>query len=435
MKKYLTMFVSVLLSAAMLTACSTGRPIYSDEVVYVPLEEADTSPTSDGDYSADDPDISDVSTASSSKGSSSKKGSSSSKNSSSSKSSSSNKSSTTTGDSSSSKSSSTQGGSSTGNTVDSNGDVIVQLLSKNDNKGTYEDFYIYIRTSDPSGQYYIRYNFIYEYNTEVLNTVNSTANIDAFRVKEAYLTKVTSITSTSVTRTDICQVLQQGEISLAVQEKNTNDFLGGYHGDDHMTEFKLTVGGKEYTPGEKSEVITCNSVKIHQVDILNRCGVANDNVIKHTQEYTIDGDGVKTNKKVEWLTSDFALATAYMQMFTMYRTVSGKAVCEKVATYDGNGNLLGSETTPISASADEDILSNTNIREVRYSSATSGISAKVGFSIVNNSTTVKKAFIQVRAGQGDNKWYLACKPNSGSKPAAGDVWEMNTYFDIDYTAP
>ncbi len=435
LKKYFNMFVSILLTATMLTAC--GQTASSDGVFKTFKGDAgataDTNNQSDGDLSNEDgvqsiqngktPDSSSSGDKTSSSGqfSSGSPSSSSSQVSSNSHSSAENQ-------------SSSGNQSSAENKVDRTNGVIVELIKKKDNKGTYEDFYIYVRTDDPTGKYYIRYNFIYEYNTEISNEANSTKNVDAFRIKEAHLTEVTNVTATSVDKSDICTVLQQGEISLAVKENNTNDYLGGYHGDDHMTEFKLTVGGKEYIPGKANEVIVCDTVKIHQVDILNRCGKANDDVLKHTQEYTIDMDGVKTNKKVEWLTDNFNLYQAYLQMFTMYRVVNNKTVCEKVATYDGEGNFLASKTISGTISSGYHTLENTNIREVRYSSKTSGISAKVGFDIVGNSVAVKSALINVRT-QGDNKWYANFCPVNGSNPKAGEFWEINTYFDIDYIAP
>ena len=315
--------------------------------------------------------------------------------------------------------------------------LILELNKKNDTKGMYEDFFVYVKTSDPSGKYYTRYNFIYEYNTEIKNKADSTDNIDAFRVKEANLVEITGVTDTEVSYTKIANVLQSGEVSLAVKESGAADYVGGFHGDDHMTAFKLMADGVEYTPGEADIAVVCSTVEIFQEDIINRCSQPDVPVMLHTQNYTIDATGVKDDKSVEWLVSDFHIREAFLQMFTLYRTSNGKTVCETVSTYNGNGKLLGSETVDLSVNVTSryDILRSNHIREVKYTSATSGVSAVVGFDIVDDSVALKHGYISVRP-QKDNKWYAKFQsPTNESTPVKGEVWKLNTYFDIDYVAP
>lgn len=328
------------------------------------------------------------------------------------------------------------------NTKDS---VILELNKKNDNKGTYEDFFVYVKTSDPSGKYYIRYNFIYEYNEEVVDKSNSTANIDAFRVKQAFVVEILEKSATDLKYKEIAPVLQQGEISLAVKENGMSDFVGGYHGDDHMTEFTLCADGKEYKPGEEDRVVECSYVTIHQKATINRCAQPDVPVMIHDQNYVIDSTGVKNDKSVEWLVGDFKITHGYLQMFTVYRTA-----CQNLMVLDGEGknpfskegaNILEDTDVKVieeaASYADKRVLSSIKNRALKYSSNTTGISAEIGFEILNESCTVNSASVQLRYKDAkDNKWYVSFGDKDGSMtPAKGAFWELATYFDIDYVAP
>ena len=327
--------------------------------------------------------------------------------------------------------------------------VILEINKKHDTKGTYEDFFVYVKTSDPSGKYYIRYNFIYEYSTQVLNKANSTDNIDAFRVKGAYLVEITKVTETDVTYNKIMDVLHQGEISFAAKENGAADFVGGYHGDDNMISFKLKADGVEYTPGEADIAVVCSTVEIFQEAIINRCSQPDVPVIVHTQDYTIDAAGAKTDKSIKWLVDDFnmsgAQSYAYLQMFTVFR-----AACEDIMVLDGNGNnpfateganILEDTDVKVveenASYADKRVLGSKNNRVLKYSSDKTGVSAEIGFEIVDNSCSVRSAEVQLRYGDAkDNKWYVGFANSDGSTTSVkGNVWKLNTYFDIDYTVP
>ncbi len=329
--------------------------------------------------------------------------------------------------------------------INTRGGVILELNKKHDNNGTYEDFFVYVRTSDPSGKYYIRYNFIHEYNTDVVDKSNSTANIDAFRVKQAFLVEITEKTATDLKYTKLADVLQQGEISLAVKEEGASDFVGGYHGDDHMTEFTLCADGREYVPGKEDRVVECSYLTIHQKATINRCAKPDVPVMIHDQHYTIDSTGVKNDKSVEWLVDDFAVSLGYLQMFTVYRTA-----CEDLMVLDGEGknpfptagaNILEDTDVKVEEQnatyADKRVLSNAKNRVLKYSSDKTGISAEIGFEILNDSCKVSSAAVQLRYKDAkDNKWYVSFGDKGGKKtPSTGDLWELATYFDIDYVAP
>lgn len=249
------------------------------------------------------------------------------------------------------------------------------------------------------------------------------------------MVEITEKTATDLKYKQIAQVLQQGEISLAIKESGVTDFVGGYHGDDNMTEFILCADGKQYKPGDEDRVIECSYITIHQKAIINRCAKPDDPVMIHDQNYLIDSTGVKNNKSVEWLVDNFKVVNGYLQMFTMFRIRDGKPVCEIVSTYDADGKLLGTETTGGTIDKAYGVLTGNKIKEVHYSSATSGISAVVGYDIVDDSVVLKSGRISVRT-QNDNKWYPNFRsPVNDDMPAVGEVWKIVSYFDIDYVDP
>ena len=86
---------------------------------------------------------------------------------------------------------------------------------------------------------------------------------------------------------------------------------------------------------------------------------------------------------------------------------------------------------------DKWILQSTDNRSVRYSSETSGISAYVGFTILNDSVVVERAHVSARRdGTGDNKWYASFKSaTAGQTSVKGEVWSLDTIYHIDYVAP
>ena len=322
--------------------------------------------------------------------------------------------------------------------------VILELKKKDDSKGQYEDFFVYVKTSDPSGRYYVRYNFIYEFNDKVEGTVNSTDNINAFRIKQAYLVEITGITEEKVMYDSVMTVLYHGEIALAAKEDHPAavDFVGGFHGDDNMTAFQLKADGIEYVPGEMNAVVICDSLEIFQEATINRCAQPDVPVMTHTQNYTIDAAGVKLDKSLTWLTDDFNSTMVYMQMFTLAR-----AACEDLMVLNSAGenpygdqgiNVLEDTDVKIDSQpdlyADKKVLSSTENRHLIYSSDKTGISARIGFDIVDNSCSVREAFVQLRYKDAkDNKWYVNFTCADGSTtPKIGEVWKLNTYFDIDY---
>jgi hypothetical protein len=125
-------------------------------------------------------------------------------------------------------------------------------------------------------------------------------------------------------------------------------------------------------------------------------------------------------------------------MFTMRRVYEGRAVCEMVEILDADGNALGKETYPIQPAGDSYTLENLDTRTVRYSSATSGVSAETGIRILDESVAPHYIAIKVRSreNQGDNKLYVSMhSAKNGNAPEKGEVFALEVYYHIDYTAP
>ena len=124
-------------------------------------------------------------------------------------------------------------------------------------------------------------------------------------------------------------------------------------------------------------------------------------------------------------------------MFTMLRKDGENTICETVETFDEKGNSFGVETVDYVIETDKWVLKSPQNRTVKYSSATSGISAEVGFVILDNSVQTDSVHVSLRKDNiGDNKWYASFKSAKGSKfSTKGDVWKLDTLYSIDYVNP
>lgn len=334
----------------------------------------------------------------------------------------------------------------------------------------YASFNVYVRTSDPSGTYYVRYMFQYEYNdSRTSYNANTTTNISNFRLKTAQLVEVTGHTDTSIKWSTIYEVLQQGEISLAMKQDidttkiqpaalkaitidgavNTskNDFIGGYHGDERLSVAAVTADGKPVEIGKNSvaSVIECSVVTFDQTTTLYKWGTSSADsfgvpAAEHGQSFEITGAGINNRQTLTWIADDFVLRTSetYLQMFTMKRVSGSNKVCDLLETFDENGRSIAkAKVAPVTGSSNVPYVSDTRNRSIVYGSETSGVSAKAGFSIIEG-VTVTTARVSARpdSGAGDNKWYVSFKSSkNGSNPKAGEHWEWDVYYTIDYIEP
>ncbi len=342
-----------------------------------------------------------------------------------------------------------------------NGSLLIEVLAGSADR--YNSVNFYVQTSDPSGDYYVRYRMQYEYNdTRNSYGSNSTTNISNYRIKSAQLVKVNDVTDTAVLATDVLPVLTEGEISLAMKQKNVGattlteeakklvsgdlaaDFVGGFHGDERLESVELLVDGDKIDTYGRTEgyVVPGTSAEFNQTATMYAWGTSTsdsygDPMILHSQNFVFDSSGVENKQSAEWLGDGYEFDDFYFQMFTMVReTENGELVCEKVASFDENGNETGSVTIPMPVEKETNYLLNSENRGFRYSSESSGVFAEAGFEVINESIVPRLVYVAARAAAKDNKMYATfLSPTNEKAPAKGEIFEILVRYHIDCIAP
>lgn len=318
---------------------------------------------------------------------------------------------------------------------------------------TYGNFYVYTQTSDPTGEYYIKYNFIYQLDDSYPEAVNvSKANTgynrSNYRIIEANLVKYDK---DSGSFSNVWKVLQQGEISMAIKENGADDFIGGFHGDERLESVELFLDGTAVDLTKSSELQTGSKLIFKQTSILNSSDKPLQNVARHIQNYVIDSSGIRNRQQLEILSDDFSPLSSeqvYLQMFTFYRTSGSTILCDTVNFLDATGKLVTLTDDEISAGkintfkasdlytagSDKTVKGSTATRYMEYIGAdNNGLYGKAGFNITDYSVTVSSITGNVRQ-YNDVKWYPSFIGRKTS-PVAGEVWSADLYYVIDYINP
>lgn len=325
--------------------------------------------------------------------------------------------------------------------------IFVEVFAPNGGNSEYSSFNVYTQTTHPSGEYFIRYKFAYECNAVDTSLTwdtgsNTGSNRTNYRIRTAQIVKKTG----EQTFEDIYEILQSGEISLAIKEHNTQtgkkagDFVGGFHGDENLKTVSLVLDGTKKIKLFEGEpgFYNCTTVDFKQDSIINRCHIIDDYVMNHIQHYLIDTNGVKLLQQVEWLVDNYGTdaGQTYIQMFTLnrlnskktgdYLTTSAKLLNEDGATIDAV------DLTTIDPGNSEGVsaMSSSDARYAEYFGTEKGIYAKVGFQFIDDSCKLNSARISVRK-HGDSKWYPSFGDPQGT-PSKGDVWTINSIYYIDY---
>lgn len=325
--------------------------------------------------------------------------------------------------------------------------VFVEVLAPKYAEHPYASFNVYVQTTHSSGKYFIRYNFTYEYNahdaTLTWSTgINTETNRSNYRIKTAQIVEKTGENTFS----DVYEILQGGEISLAIKEYDPDgkamagDFVGGYHGDENLTFVSLVLDGSREVSllNGVAGFYNCTTVEFKQESVINRCHTPNEPVMNHIQHYLVDTNGVQLIQQVEWLVDDFTTSSqSYLQMFTLYRT-NPKNKSEYLTTrlnlLDENGNpISGFNNVDLTDSrfnggSSVDLEKTTVARYAEYFGEEKGIYAKAGFQFVDQSCRLQSAFVSIRTN-GDSKWYPSF---GGVTVSQGDVWTINSIYYIDY---
>lgn len=345
----------------------------------------------------------------------------------------------------------------------------VILRTKKADKGCdFASTDIYIRTSDKSGHFYIKYCLTYEKNgisttckdkygnvvpLTYYNGANGPYNRSNYRIKTASICKDTANGFEKV-----CDVLQQGELSLAFKEKIredgalAGDFVGGYHGDENIKYendkpmVRLALDGKEIDLcGREACEYVGNCVSFEQSTLINRCNTPEENIIEHCQTYFFDTDGVRVKQRVKFITDEYEEGGKYalehsgcfMQMCTFWRLDAennDQRICDDLKFFDENGNLVNEVNTSAYKKGDFAWVgeeTETVNRAVEYN-GDKGVYGLAGYKILDNSTLCHYSKIQVRTF-GDNKWYCAFKSSTpASQPKKGEEWKLELLYYIDY---
>ena len=340
--------------------------------------------------------------------------------------------------------------------------LILELLAKSEGHAL-APFCVYVPTSAPTGDHFVRYNLVYEYSDVRDNYAPcSTTNVSNYRIREAHLVRVDAVDAERVACEAICEVLQKGEISLAIREdlKDTAhlapgatpitkgdecfsaDFIGGYHGDERLRDVALTADGITVDLcASTPRTLPCTVLDFTQTTTLYRWGTSNAEsygtpVAEHTQHITFQKDGLRNHQSVRFACDGFHArpSATFLQMFTMKREQKGVYVCEFFEIFDENGHSLGRVEPSLPVAKTYNALPTDKGCRVRYGSASSGITGEVGFRILNDSLSIDRTWVQVREKQGDNKWYASfASPKNGHIPRRGECWELELFAHIDYT--
>lgn len=352
-------------------------------------------------------------------------------------------------------------------TVYDEGAVYLEMLGKGSLE--YSDFYAYVRTSDPSGDYYVRYKFDYIYNTTTDNyKPNTCTNIGSYRLNGAELVKVSAVSDTAITAQVKWVVLGGGEVSLAISQKNPyldlipdsakgSDYIytegsiagqsvehvGGFHGDEWLSAVSLIVDGSviDLKSAEK-KVIACSSILFDLTTTMYAWGTSHDDYrglefAEHTQNFAINLGGINHMQTIEWLRSDYSPA-GYMPMFTMMRGGINDRFIDTMRSYDANGNLVDTYTmAPTQITTQTNVLADwagETVAAYEYSGS-KGVSARIDFREANNNVKLA-SYIAMRAesngASSDNKMYAPFSRAQSGMPQEGELWMVESHYVIDY---
>lgn len=334
----------------------------------------------------------------------------------------------------------------------------------------FGDADIYVKSSDKSGDFYVKYCLCYEKNAvgstcetpsgEIVpltwyNGSNGGFNRSNYRIKTAAICKRNGDSFEK-----LYDVLQQGEISMAFKEKFADnsamagDFVGGFHGDENIkyNDGKPMVAmWLDGTPisldGREERAYEGGQLKFEQTTLINRCNTPDVNIIEHSQSYTFDAKGMHNTQKAKFITSEYeeggkyALDNggSYLQMCTFWRLNKGEKyvrICDDLKFYDESGKLVG-EANTLSYDSGDFGWAGTETekinRTVEYNGET-GVYGLVGFKIVEDSAECHSAKIMIRT-HGDNKWYCTFKSkNPTAQPVCGEEWVLDLLYYVDYNS-
>lgn len=338
-------------------------------------------------------------------------------------------------------------------------EVVVKVYDKAAG-ADYSSFDVFVKGTKKTSNKYTMYKFQHINNPRVemeyTDTANTRQDATLYRVKTAFIASRTD----EFTFTRGTQVLQEGEIEMAIRENRSEitnnqspgDFIGGFHGDEHLTSVSLKIDGK-VIPLNKAGNYVGKKIEFDQYSVVNRCNTPDEKLINHTKKYVVTKNGIDLNQTAEWI-GRAKINVAYLTMFTIMRQPNSNA--DRVTDYmkfywsDGTeaayydvsnygyntylktieelGQVAGQKFADYSyAPGDIDVKEDgTYVNKVHLWSAAGDIDAYVWTDTVRG---LHNKFTNLTARvYGDNKIYFGS--HEGEYAEVGDVWEVNNHYDI-----
>lgn len=302
----------------------------------------------------------------------------------------------------------------------------------------YGNFFVYI----PAGEgAYAQYRFVYMNNPPkdglgFSEGPNDPANCEFYRVREAYIGRLSGETFTPSFR-----ALQGGEIGFAFCEKGAGDFCGGFHGDEVMTSVGLKLDGKEVDLGEQS-FRSFDTFEFGEESYIYRCNTPDLRLALHRQKYTVERGALMLSQYIEWVNDALPLVAAYSPMLTVQRldpADTSRVITDRVEFFDREGGLL---LKTFDTSEYGEILENefsksvcrdTPATAVRVFGEKSGFCAECGYSVADGSIPKEQidTHLCIRFAKClDNKIYFNIGKNT--VPKAGTVWKSDIFYRLKY---
>lgn len=305
-----------------------------------------------------------------------------------------------------------------------------------ENGREYASFYVYLPASE-DGEYYARYKFWYEVNPvdpalTYENGVNAAANRKFYRIRTAYVVKRTENGFVPMFR-----ALQDGEIGFAIKEEGAGDFVGGFHGDEILTEVALTVDGKQ-TPLDTPYFGEFSTLSFYERSYIFRCNTPDEKIMLHTQTYTTEGDRILLDQNIEWIADGRKIHSGYTPMLTAQRLNhenTDEFLSDTVEFYDKSGALIATFDTsdctygkPVTGGASHGI--GTKATRAKAYKKGGGLVMEAGYIVRDGSIPDEQISSSLWIRGTDNKVYFEI--TGKTTPKKGTMWKSDIFYRVTY---
>lgn len=307
----------------------------------------------------------------------------------------------------------------------------LEVLSP-ENGREYASFHLYLPASE-DGTYYTRYRFLFEENpvkTELTYETgcNDPANRRFYRICTADMVQREGERFVTLFR-----VLSGGEIGFAIKEEGAGDFVGGFHGDEVLTEVILTADGR-FVPLDKPYFGSFSELSFYEQSYIFRCNTPGEKIILHTQTYTVDGDRLLLAQNIEWIADGHTLHSGFSPMLTAQRVNSDKTdevLSDTVMFYDKNDTLLATfDTTAYANGKDGGYHEAGGATRVCAFQKDGGLVMETGYTVRDGSIPDEQISAKLWIRASDNKAYFEI--TGKTTPKQGTAWRSDIFYRVTY---